>query len=122
MNQTINRGPAGKAGLVGEIIRNARLAWRLLRDGRVSTATKLLLPGLALGYLLFPADLVPDFLPMLGQLDDIAIVALGVKLFIGMCPPGVVSQLRSQMDGRSGGGGPLPREDGVLDGEFRVIE
>lgn len=52
----------------------ARLAWRLLRDPRVPRRSKLALALLA-GYLALPFDLVPDFIPVLGQLDD-ALVAL----------------------------------------------
>lgn len=126
MTGNMGGGSTNKAGLVGEIVKNLRLVWRLLRDGRVSTGTKLLLPGLALGYLLFPADLLPDFLPLLGQLDDIAIVALGIKFFIDMCPPGIVSQLREELTGRAGGEPGRHNDKAhageVLDGEFRVIE
>ena len=51
------------------------LSGRLLRDPRVPRRKKLLLFGLA-GYLAFPFDLVPDFIPVAGQLDDVIIVAL----------------------------------------------
>ncbi len=51
---------------------------RLLRDGRVPRHTKLLLALLAV-YLAVPFDLVPDFIPVAGQLDDAVLVALVLR-------------------------------------------
>src|SRR4029079_1186852 len=57
------------------------LVTRLARDPRVSRRRKLLLLGLV-GYLALPFDLVPDFIPVAGQLDDAIIVALVLRSFI----------------------------------------
>ena len=54
------------------------LCSRLLRDPRVPRRKKLLLIGLV-GYLALPFDLVPDFIPIAGQLDDVIVVALVVR-------------------------------------------
>ncbi|HEY6068520.1 MAG TPA: DUF1232 domain-containing protein [Gaiellaceae bacterium] len=54
------------------------LVHRLLRDPRVPRRRKLLLVGL-LGYLALPFDLVPDFIPVAGQLDDAIILALVLR-------------------------------------------
>lgn len=54
------------------------LCSRLLRDPRVPRRKKLLLIGLA-GYLALPFDLVPDFIPVAGQLDDVIITALVLR-------------------------------------------
>jgi uncharacterized membrane protein YkvA (DUF1232 family) len=54
------------------------LVTRLARDPRVPRRRKLLLLGLA-GYLALPLDLVPDFIPVAGQLDDAIIVALVLR-------------------------------------------
>jgi uncharacterized membrane protein YkvA (DUF1232 family) len=51
---------------------------RLLRDRRVRRRDKLLLAGLV-GYLALPIDLVPDFIPVAGQLDDAILVALVLR-------------------------------------------
>ena len=56
------------------------LCSRLLRDPRVPRRRKLLLVGLA-GYLALPFDLVPDFIPVAGQLDDAIIVGLVLRSF-----------------------------------------
>jgi uncharacterized membrane protein YkvA (DUF1232 family) len=57
------------------------LVTRLARDPRVPRRRKLLLLGLA-GYLALPFDLVPDFIPVAGQLDDAIIVALVLRHFV----------------------------------------
>ena len=57
------------------------LCTRLLRDPRVPTRKKALLVGLT-GYLALPFDLVPDFIPVAGQLDDVVIVALVLRSLV----------------------------------------
>lgn len=64
--------------LAGFIPDCALLVGRLLRDPRVPRRRKLLLV-LTAGYLTFPFDLVPDFIPVVGQLDDAIIVALVLR-------------------------------------------
>jgi uncharacterized membrane protein YkvA (DUF1232 family) len=54
---------------------------RLLRDRRVPRRRKLLLAGLV-GYLALPFDLVPDFIPVAGQLDDALVVAFVLRRFL----------------------------------------
>ena len=56
----------------------ARLFRDVARDERVPRRVKVEV-GLAAGYLLMPIDVIPDFLPGLGQLDDIAIVGWGIR-------------------------------------------
>jgi uncharacterized membrane protein YkvA (DUF1232 family) len=57
------------------------LVTRLTRDPRVPRRRKLLLLGLV-GYLALPFDLVPDFIPVAGQLDDAIVVALVLRHFV----------------------------------------
>jgi uncharacterized membrane protein YkvA (DUF1232 family) len=68
-----------------------RLVWALLRDSRVPAGQKLILAGIG-AYLVFPIDLIPDFVPVLGQLDDLAVVLLGLDLFIRSAPADVVDE------------------------------
>lgn len=68
-----------------------RLVWALLRDGRVPPQQKLILVGIG-AYVVLPIDLIPDFVPVLGQLDDLAVVLLGLDLFIRSAPPDIVEE------------------------------
>ena len=67
--------------LAGFIPDCAVLTGRLLRDSRVPRRHKLLLVCL-LGYLALPFDLVPDFIPVAGQLDDVLVTALVLRAFL----------------------------------------
>jgi uncharacterized membrane protein YkvA (DUF1232 family) len=58
----------------------ARLIWSLALDDRVPSARKAILVGAA-GYVLLGKDLIPDDIPVLGGLDDLAVVVLAVELF-----------------------------------------
>lgn len=69
----------------------ARLIWGLARDPRVPTQQKVVLGGIA-AYLAFPIDLIPDFIPVVGQLDDLAVLILGLDWFIRNAPPDVVEE------------------------------
>lgn len=62
-----------------------RLLLALLQDERVPAARKALL-GLVVGYVVLPFDLVPDWLPVLGALDDVAVTVLAVDLFLEAVP------------------------------------
>jgi uncharacterized membrane protein YkvA (DUF1232 family) len=57
------------------------LVSRLARDARISRARRALL-FLVLGYLALPIDLVPDFLPGIGQLDDAVVLGLALRLVV----------------------------------------
>lgn len=75
-----------------DFLRQVQLTWRLLWDGRVPLWTKVI-PPVVLAYVISPVDLLPDFPPMgLNQLDDLAVVLLGVRLFIELAPPEVVRE------------------------------
>ena len=69
----------------------ARLYWRLFRDRRVPILPKALLV-LTLVYVVSPLDIIPDFIPVIGEMDDIVVVLSGLWLFIRLCPPEVVRE------------------------------
>ena len=69
----------------------ARLIWALARDPRVPTGQKAVLAGIA-AYLAFPLDIIPDFIPVIGQMDDLAVLILGLDWFIRNAPPDVVEE------------------------------
>ena len=80
-------------GWLREFLSQFELAWKLLWDQRVSFFTKLV-PLSLLGYLLMPFDLVPDALLGIGQVDDLVVILVGLRMFISLCPPDVVADLQ----------------------------
>jgi uncharacterized membrane protein YkvA (DUF1232 family) len=68
-------------GLAGFVPDCVVLVTRLVGDPRVPRRRKLVL-WLVAGYLAFPLDLVPDFIPVAGQLDDAVVVALGLRVLL----------------------------------------
>ncbi|MCB8819475.1 YkvA family protein [Microvirga rosea] len=63
------------------------------RDPRVPLAAKLV-AGLVAAYALSPIDLIPDMIPVLGYLDDLLIVPLGILLAVRLIPSDVMADLR----------------------------
>ncbi|HIC89725.1 MAG TPA: DUF1232 domain-containing protein, partial [Anaerolineae bacterium] len=68
-------------------------------------------------------DLLPDFLPLAGQVDDLVLFLLGLKFFIELSPREVVEEHRRAMGMRGGGRVVDDTEHGpVIDGQYRVID
>jgi uncharacterized membrane protein YkvA (DUF1232 family) len=67
------------------------LVWRMFRDPQVPRHAKAILPVLA-AYLALPFDIVPDFIPLLGQLDDLLVIAAGLSVFLWLTPAGVIER------------------------------
>jgi uncharacterized membrane protein YkvA (DUF1232 family) len=68
---------------------------RVLRDERTPFIAKLFL-GLAIGYLCMPFDLIPDFIPVIGHLDDIIIIPALVVVGLWLIPREIVAEHREQ--------------------------
>ena len=78
-------------GFLREVWQQIRLVYYLLRDPDVPFYLKFL-PFLAFLYLLWPVDIVTDIVPVMGQLDDMAILLAGLKVFIELAPPEVTAR------------------------------
>ncbi len=102
-----------------ELLRQLRLAWRLFKDRRVPWGLKLIPPA-ALIYVLSPVDILPDLGLGLGQLDDIAIVLLALKLFIELAPAEVVREHLRALGAKISEW--TAEEPSVVEGEFEVKE
>lgn len=73
--------------------------WIAARDPRVPWYAKGL-AGIVAAYALSPIDLIPDFIPVLGYLDDVLIVPAGIWLVVRMIPPELMAEFREQADRR----------------------
>jgi uncharacterized membrane protein YkvA (DUF1232 family) len=69
---------------------------------------------LVVGYALSPIDLIPDFIPVLGYLDDLILIPLGITLAIKMIPPKVMEECREQARETYKGGKPENWISGVV--------
>lgn len=69
------------AHYIGQLPKYIRLLGGLLADRRVSIVDKLLV-GAAIAYIVAPVDLVPDFVPFLGQVDDVYLLVLALQRLI----------------------------------------
>ena len=75
-------------------IKRELAVWRkVLKHPRTPRASKVLL-WFALVYAAIPFDIIPDFIPILGWLDDLVLVAIPIALAIKLVPDGVIAQCR----------------------------
>jgi uncharacterized membrane protein YkvA (DUF1232 family) len=77
------------------IKRDVIALWIAARDPRVPWYAKALAAMVA-AYALSPIDLIPDFIPVLGYLDDLVIVPLGILLVISLIPAALMTEFRAQ--------------------------
>jgi uncharacterized membrane protein YkvA (DUF1232 family) len=78
-----------------DLAREIQVYRLVLKHERTPWITRVLL-GVALAYALSPVDLIPDWLPVVGHLDDVLIVPLLVWLSVRFLPSGVVEECRAQ--------------------------
>ncbi|GJM40627.1 MAG: hypothetical protein DHS20C20_09090 [Ardenticatenaceae bacterium] len=101
MNIETIAGKRNDPGFFREVWQQARLVYFLLRDPEVPFYLKLL-PFTAVIYLLWPFDLLPDMVPVLGQLDDLTALLVSSKVFIELAPPHVVSRYMDEIQMHDG--------------------
>jgi uncharacterized membrane protein YkvA (DUF1232 family) len=84
-----------------DVPRQARVAYCLLRDERVPMRTKLAF-GAGIGVIVTPFIDVPAAIPVIGEIDMLALSLLALRLFIAACPDGAVADVQQQiLEGRS---------------------
>jgi len=81
--------PSG--GMLRGLINQMKLVTRLMADRRVNFLIKLL-PVASLVYFFWPVD------ALFGPLDDAAIIWIGSTLFVELCPPNVVREIRAELE------------------------
>ena len=107
-----------QGGVIRDFILRIRLIVRLLGDRRVSTWLKMV-PIAGLLYLFSPLDIIPDIaLPVVGELDDAAVLWLTNYLFVELCPPEIVEQHVKALISRV----PSTQDDDVVDADSVEIK
>jgi uncharacterized membrane protein YkvA (DUF1232 family) len=99
------------------LIRQFRLAWRLVWDPRVPVWTKLV-PFTALLYIISPIDILPDWFLGFGQLDDLGVLLAGVRIFTALSPDDLVLQHLEAMGFPVNRWQAIEEEPPTLDGEI----
>lgn len=79
---------------------DAHAVWLAARDPRTPVPARLFGAAIA-AYALSPIDLIPDFVPLLGLLDDLVLLPLGVWLFVRMVPPALFAEHRALAEAAS---------------------
>ncbi len=82
------------------IKRDVVALWMAARDPRVPWYAKAVAGGVA-AYALSPIDLIPDFFPIIGYLDDLIIVPLGIMLAVKLVPDDLMQELRDEATRRA---------------------
>jgi uncharacterized membrane protein YkvA (DUF1232 family) len=77
-------------GTISEIPNFLKLLYGLLTDSRVNNVDKLVVAG-AIAYILLPLDLVPDFIPFIGEVDDVFLLILALQRLISNAGRSVVA-------------------------------
>ena len=124
MNRRSTTALAGAGVLLDQGVRvRLRLAWRLLRDERVS-ALKFVLPAIIGFYVLSPVDSIPDLFLGVGQIDDLGVVTAGVlilaRLIPWLAPRDVVGEHLREMGMSDPTSKPAAATHDVADARFTV--
>jgi uncharacterized membrane protein YkvA (DUF1232 family) len=106
-----------RPGLLRRLLSSARLAVRLIREPRVPLLLKII-PLAALAYVLSPMDLAPDFLPFLGQIDDLVFLIATSEIFLKLCPVGAAAFHEAAV-ARGAPYSPMSATDEIIDAEWR---
>jgi uncharacterized membrane protein YkvA (DUF1232 family) len=83
------------------------------RDPRTPWYAKLLVAGIV-AYAFSPIDLIPDFVPVLGYLDDLILIPMGISLAIKLIPQSVLSECRARAQEAMQDGKPVSRLAGAI--------
>lgn len=73
-----------------------------------------LIAGLVVAYAFSPIDLIPDFIPVLGMLDDLLLVPLGIALALRLTPPIVLAECRQRAKDAFEAGKPVSRGAAIV--------
>jgi len=100
-------------GWAGRLEEEALAIWLAAQDPRMPWGAQLL-ALLATAYAFSPIDLIPDAVPVLGLLDDLVLVPLGLWLALKMTPPVVLADARTEAAQRLDAGLPVSRTAAIV--------
>ena len=100
--------------------RDAHAIYLASRDPRLPWTAKVLAIALA-GYALSPIDLIPDFIPVLGVLDDLIVVPLGIWLVIALIPEGLMREYRAMASAAARRPSAKPRRSSSLQSGYQAL-
>jgi len=107
-----------QGGVIRDFILRVKLILRLIGDRRINPWLKII-PIAGVVYLVSPLDLIPDIaLPIIGELDDAAVLWLTNYLFIELCPPDIVQEHVKALSANT----TIGDEDEVVDAESVEIK
>lgn len=114
--------PLQNSGLIQDIVRHLKLIWLLIKDKRINVFLKAL-PFASLVYLVSPIDMLPGMVvPVVGALDDAAIIWIGTSLFISLCPEDIVREHTLSLEKTLNGTWKNAQDDNeIIDAEARDI-
>jgi uncharacterized membrane protein YkvA (DUF1232 family) len=93
--------------------REAYTLWLAARDPRTPWYARIV-AGFVVAYAFSPIDLIPDVIPILGLLDDLILVPLGIALVIRLIPPGVLAESRVRAEHAFASGRPVSRGAAIV--------
>jgi uncharacterized membrane protein YkvA (DUF1232 family) len=119
----------GTSDWVHQLVQQLKLFYYLMRDPRVHWLTKAIPVATAI-YLISPVDWLQNAVPVLGQLGDVALIALGFRLFLEFSPRQVVHEHLVRLLGHGAGqewnvvdespAPPASSGQNVIDGTYRL--
>jgi hypothetical protein len=92
-------------GSAKRVMMEARILLRALRDPRTPMSARLIALGIVL-YVVSPFDLIPDYVPLIGLLDDLLVAAIGIVVILRLIPAEVMAQFRPPPPANDNGGVP----------------
>ncbi len=99
-----------QGNILRDVVQQIKLVYHLMLDRRVHPLAKLI-PIAAIAYVISPVDFIPGaVVPILGQMDDVAVFMLGLRLFFEAAPPEVVREYLKRL------------AHPVTDGEWKIMQ
>jgi uncharacterized membrane protein YkvA (DUF1232 family) len=118
MSKSTSAQLSESAGFLGGLLQQIRLGLRLYRDSRVPGWVKLI-PVAGLLYFFSPIDLIPDLaLPGLGEVDDVVLLLLALKMFVDLAPLRVVQEHMEDLFGRQR----EPSSDSYIEVPYEIVD